>query len=151
MRMCSHCRITKPWPEFNANNAQSGGFNYLCKPCERSYRRELYRNSSKFRQASRERKHRWWRKRRFANYGLTELEYRTMVKAQGCKCAICGKKPNRTLHIDHDHTCCPGRDSCGKCLRGLICSACNTGIGLLKTAEICTHAAAYLARYKGSV
>jgi len=32
-------------------------------------------------------------------------------------------------HIDHDHRCCPGTFSCGRCLLGLLCHKCNFGSG----------------------
>lgn len=59
-------------------------------------------------------------------------------------CAICTKdllvlkreggtgKLKATLNIDHNHECCPGNRSCGKCIRGPLCSACNMAIGLLR-------------------
>ena len=34
--------------------------------------------------------------------------------------------------IDHDHTCCAKEASCGSCIRGFLCHACNAGIGYLK-------------------
>lgn len=41
-------------------------------------------------------------------------------------CGICGSNNNgRTLHIDHDHECCPGERSCGGCIRGALCYPCN--------------------------
>jgi hypothetical protein len=46
------------------------------------------------------------------------------------KCWIC--KDSKVFAIDHDHSCCSGAWSCGKCVRGVLCSNCNTAIGLLK-------------------
>lgn len=42
----------------------------------------------------------------------------------GFKCPICGQSGGER-HVDHDHSCCQGSYSCGKCIRGLVCSECN--------------------------
>ena len=41
-------------------------------------------------------------------------------------CQICGEVPEVNYHVDHDHACCPGNGSCGKCVRGVVCARCNT-------------------------
>lgn len=35
--------------------------------------------------------------------------------------------------IDHDHRCCPGPASCGKCVRDLLCTGCNTRLGAVES------------------
>lgn len=71
---------------------------------------------------------------RSSMFRLTPGQYEAMLEAQGGGCAICGSPPptdGRALAVDHDHSCCPGRRSCGRCVRGLLCMHCNQGIGRL--------------------
>lgn len=59
-------------------------------------------------------------------FGITGDEYRALLAKQGGRCAICQRKPGKyRLSVDHDHECCPGARSCGKCIRGLLCGDCN--------------------------
>jgi hypothetical protein len=49
------------------------------------------------------------------------------------------------LAVDHDHGCCPGQRSCGKCVRGLVCRDCNAMLGLARdNADSLRRAASYL-------
>lgn len=78
-----------------------------------------------------------------------------MVDAQDGLCAVCGQ-PETTVHyrtgkvqrlaVDHDHYCCPGKKSCGRCIRGLLCERCNTR-RLEDDPELFRAYADYLERY----
>jgi hypothetical protein len=66
-------------------------------------------------------------------HGITREQYLAMLASQGEVCAICERtSPGEFFGrwaIDHDHRCCPGQTSCGRCIRGLLCRACNMGLG----------------------
>ncbi len=69
-------------------------------------------------------------------FGLTVAELKQMYEDHNYACAICKQPCDQypSLSIDHDHSCCPtkGRSSCGKCVRGLLCSKCNHGLGMFR-------------------
>lgn len=72
--------------------------------------------------------HRW--RTIFRKYKLTKSEYEELLASQNGCCAVCFKKPNRSyLSVDHDHSCCSGIKTCGKCVRGLLCQSCNSFLG----------------------
>lgn len=69
-------------------------------------------------------------------FGITLDEYDAMLKKQNFVCAICGEKETAInsktkktvdLSVDHCH-------ETGK-IRGLLCSKCNTGLGLFKDSK----------------
>jgi hypothetical protein len=64
-------------------------------------------------------------------FGITPEDYDRLLEAQGGVCAICKRYPPhrriKRLCVDHDHK--TGR------IRGLLCSRCNSGIGMLQDDE----------------
>jgi hypothetical protein len=65
---------------------------------------------------------------RLKRYGVTVEQFEALLQAQGGGCGICRSEVT-DWHIDHDHSCCPTVYTCGKCLRGIFCRACNIGLG----------------------
>lgn len=57
-------------------------------------------------------------------YGITKSDYENLLKKQNGKCAICGERSEKKLHVDHNHE--TGR------VRGLLCHNCNITIGRMK-------------------
>lgn len=77
-------------------------------------------------------------------YGVSQQKFDAMLDSQGGRCAVC-KEVLDCPHIDHDHQCCPGLKSCGKCVRGLLCDNCNRGLGAFHDRpEVLVSAAEYI-------
>jgi hypothetical protein len=104
-----------------------------------------YRNDPKNKEVIRKSKQKWKLKQ---SYNLTPEQYEALFTAQNGCCAICGVNRmllQNNLSVDHDHSCCSGDKSCGKCIRGLLCMRCNSAIGLLQdNANIIRKAAQYI-------
>ena len=63
---------------------------------------------------------------------MTLEQYDLLLSSQDNKCAICKGHITEfkyNLAVDHNHTCCPSKQSCGNCIRGLLCSNCNLLLG----------------------
>ncbi len=72
---------------------------------------------------------------------VTQQDFTTLARKQKHRCAICHRRA--TLVVDHSH-------ATGN-YRGLLCYACNTGLGLLKDKIFVLQAAIkYLHRYENS-
>ena len=67
-------------------------------------------------------------------YNITPEIYAKMLEIQENKCGICGVLSEYSAYgklvIDHNHSCCNYEGSCGKCIRGLLCSRCNAGLSI---------------------
>ncbi len=157
MKTCTRCKTVRPLDQFSKMASQKDGLHYTCKTCTQSLNRSYReRNREKLRAkrhaeyqadrdghlakgkawkaANRERHQYLQRRSHLKNtYGITPEQYDQLLADQGGACAICEQPAKgRRLHVDHDHFCCPGKRSCGKCLRGLLCAACNVKLGWLE-------------------
>ena len=163
-KQCTMCKNFKNFSEFHKFKKSPDGYKHFCKECVREYDQvridkirvmprkqkgnlihcrycEQYLPKSSF-----------WSKNTYCKtcqplighignlkkYGLTRDDYVDLEKSQNGLCKICGEKEkyNKRLSVDHDHTCCPGATSCGKCIRGLLCSRCNKVLGQLNDNKI---------------
>jgi hypothetical protein len=68
-------------------------------------------------------------------FKLTPESFRKILLAQGMRCKLC-RELKKNFVVDHDHRCCKGRQSCGKCIRGLLCIRCNAMLGPVETVGI---------------
>lgn len=129
MKTCTRCNTEKPLDDFHRNQRGRHGRAADCKPCARRRYRTWYKANydPEHNRANRLRQ----------NYGVT-VEWYEARKADGC--GICGThEPGGTgdFHVDHDH-------DTGEA-RGVLCSACNLGIGKLgDNVEGLRRALAYL-------
>lgn len=128
-RNCTRCGGFKPWGSFSPDKRGVNRRHSICKPCI-----VAHRSTEEQRRVQADDRLR-------RNFGITLAQFEEAWKRQGEVCALCGK-PERCVrlgavsrpHVDHDHSCCPGVRTCGKCLRGLLCNKCNRLVGRIEAA-----------------
>ncbi|MCB1711167.1 MAG: endonuclease VII domain-containing protein [Candidatus Riesia sp.] len=145
-KYCSGCDKDKSIEDFGIDRSEKDGRRFQCKICRNKKQRE-YAKNNKEKIKERNKKKRESRKAYYQSpkgiessrrahlkrkYGISLEEYEKLSKKQNNKCAICTKEENSErnnfLCVDHNH-------STGQ-IRGLLCSNCNRGLGLLKDNEI---------------
>ena len=130
-RTCARCKVEKAREEFG------GVTNPYCRPCHTKYERERNRVNG-------QQNPEYTRALNLRRYGLTLEQFDNLLAAQDGRCAICGTDApgGQGWHVDHDHRCCNTRKtSCGRCIRGLLCSRCNIAIGNLRDDAVIIQAA----------
>ncbi|MEV0616210.1 endonuclease VII domain-containing protein [Nonomuraea sp. NPDC050404] len=124
-KTCRQCMRILPASAFNANSSSPDKLQGLCKACQGDTHR-------------------------LAKYGLSPATYANLLAQQGGGCAICQApacSSGRAFAVDHDHSCCPGKKTCGKCVRALLCWRCNHTLGVLREdVEIFRKAIQYIER-----
>ena len=169
MKICSKCKIEKSFDEFYKNKNAPDGHRYWCVPCTNSSNDGWYANNKIKRKKSlqewrnknpeliRELQKNFHRRNRvkekLKRYGISIDIFNSLLSKQNNKCKICPRVLDshdkiHTPHIDHDHSCCKGPRSCGKCIRGIICHSCNQVLGhCYDDVNILKSASSYLEEY----
>jgi hypothetical protein len=133
-RRCTKC---KQPGKFYKQKARPDGLSNWCSACFRKQAKTWRQsNPKRWREicAASNAAHPGTRKnQRLRQFDISLLQYNALLALQNNVCAICHKPETlvdsrtgrlRALAVDHDHTT--------KRVRGLLCSACNTGLGKFK-------------------
>lgn len=117
MKTCSSCKETKPLTEFYKSNTRY--YQRECKVCNKLRKGAWHKTEAgKLSSANTKLK---------ARFGIDLTTYKTMLENQSGRCLICECEVSYMGHklaVDHCHTT-------GK-IRGLLCKACNLGLGNFK-------------------
>lgn len=137
---CTTCKEYLPVTLFSPNPDKARGYQYTCNPCRKDARKEKDHLNGPDSKHYRKFKH------LSVKYGLSKEGYMEMLKEQAHRCRICGLDEvdmlDTKLHVDHNH-------STGL-IRGLLCRACNHGVGNFKDSpELLAKAIDYLEKYDG--
>ena len=137
-KRCPRCKVVKKSSDFGVRKSRVDGLSTYCKSCSEVYV-QAWRDVN--REKVREYGRKWIRNNpekrvdlaRKRDHRVTRDTFAEMYQAQNGLCAICKRSiefyGGRTIAIDHDHQCCPGEQSCGRCVRGILCRQCNTLLG----------------------
>jgi hypothetical protein len=138
VKPCNVCGLDLPASEFYKSEGYLFG---TCKSCTSKKSKDRYRKNrevilsraAKYREANRGviRERQKHASRKYM-YGLDRTAFEALLEAQQYLCPGCEVDLRTTqTDVDHDHSCCPGSRSCGRCVRGLLCHNCNVTLGMV--------------------
>jgi hypothetical protein len=142
---CKKCDETKEGELFKKACNSITGRLPICKRCDSQQKSLRYHTVEKHKKkvlkygAAR---------KRLDRYGVTQETFEAIFCAQNGSCAICNVKLDSSEKkfrpfMDHCH-------STGK-IRGILCSCCNAGIGMLRDSEdLLLNSIKYLSKYKAN-
>lgn len=117
-KYCPKCDRTLSTDLFYKEAGRHDGLNAYCKECKtavnKAWREANPDKAKKSQQAT----------RRKLEYGITQEDFDRILVAQNSLCPLCNMEVGQSSHVDHDH-------KTGK-VRGILCSTCNTGLGMFK-------------------
>ena len=111
-KICSRCRRNLEVINFTRSKCEKDGLQRWCRECRRIHVQKTTKERREY--------------RLLHVYGISLDAYNKMLVNQGGKCACCGRSDpggHGAFHVDHCHET--------REVRGLLCTSCNTGIGLL--------------------
>lgn len=149
MKKCTKCARYLSLDQFYRDRSRADGLYPQCKKCARAakkadrerpgYKARFREYKTNWRQKNIEKVRAQERRRRRETSGFDAL-----IIAQSGRCAICQRPEtaaNTVFHVDHNHV--------SGVVRGLLCSNCNTGLGLFADSSMRLEAAiAYLQEAK---
>lgn len=116
MKICTECNQIKRLTDFYVAKSNSDGLKNSCTECD------------------------YWRGVQY-KYKLSRRDWFGMLEAQGGECLLCPEAWTAELRprfaVDHRHSCCDlkqkdTKTTCGRCVRGLLCSVCNYTLGIVE-------------------
>jgi hypothetical protein len=132
-KKCYRCEQVKPISEFGKSNHLKDGYCSNCKDCENKKARD---NRAKRKKEDPKKYKRINKNNNFKRlYGITLEEFDQMFERAGSQCEICSKglvkeregskgPTDNVAVLDHCHTT--------GTVRAILCSQCNTALGLMK-------------------
>jgi hypothetical protein len=123
-RVCKKCRTLRG--QTAASKHYRAEYYAANKPLFRKHKKK-YKRTSLGKDTERK-----WRVKHL--YTLTREKHLSLLESQKFKCAFpdCGAVVDLYSDIDHNHSCCSGPKSCGKCVRGILCHQHNNGLSFFE-------------------